>query len=76
MAGFGYLPGSSNGCSAVLEEFDDSSLQIKGALSSQAAWRWNLERNPRVWIMGGANDTGGGEIRPSQPGLFQHPQEL
>lgn len=26
--------------------------------------------------MGGANDTGGGEIRPSQPGLFQHPQEL
>ena len=26
--------------------------------------------------MGGANDTGGGEIRPSQSGLFQHPQEL
>ena len=44
MTGFGYLPETGNGRGgSVLEEFDDSRLQIKGGLS---AWRRNLERIP------------------------------
>ena len=36
MTGSGYLAGSSNGSDAVLEEFDDSTLQIKDALLSSS----------------------------------------